>query len=524
MFLAKARKLKADYYGYALILSFLGFLGILYFINFYQPLVVDDFAFHNDIYKHGSFVNLLSWYYRNWTGRMQNIAVVFFALRSNSAILLFNIANVFVFAGFIWLASWVVLGRRPRIRTIDGLFTLLMLFLVWFTIPTLGDCVFWKTGSICYLWPMFFLMIFVLPYRLWLSEMQRMETSASFAGQKHGRAFSVFFAVLFFLFGVWVGFSNEQLFASAATLAFLWLVFVLWKRLGKSVPVYLYLGIAGLMAGGIIQMVSPGNYHRVSASGTGMEPKLDKFIRFFYEVYVQVGVRLSVTCAVLLFIFVPILIIALMFNRGKKYGHGKNQNEGGGGNTADNFQKGFCLAMVLASLASIAPFVLLSDFAAIRTTFFPACYVVFAAGTVVKYLLEKLRESGYYKPALAAALFIIIILFADGVHGIKNALLISDEFAYREKIIEEYKTSKGLGGVEVPAIKTEPHHTVYIYDIGNDPANWINRNVATFYGIDMIRLRQGENSTCSLQHPVVGKLPFKKLIKSIQPFDLGILR
>ena len=70
----------------------------------------------------------------------------------------------------------------------------------------------------------------------------------------------------------------------------------------------------------------------------------------------------------------------------------KIRTKRGGGNTADNFQKGFCLAMVLASLASIAPFVLPSDFAAIRTTFFPACYVVFAAGTVVKYLLEKVER------------------------------------------------------------------------------------------------------------------------------------
>lgn len=524
MFLAKARRLKADYYDYALILFFLGFLGILYFINLYQPLVVDDYVFRNDIYKHGSFVNLLSWYYWNWTGRMQNIVVVFFTLRSNSAVLLFNIANVFVFAGFIWLASWFVLGRRPRIRSNDGLFILLMLFLAWFTMPTLGDCVFWKTGSICYLWPMFFLMLFVLPYRSWLCKRQRMETSVSFAGQKYGRTSSVLFVVLFFLFGVWVGFSNEQLFAAAATLAFLWLAFVLWKRLGKSVPVYLYLGITGLMAGGIIQMVSPGNYHRVSVRGTGMKPKLNQFMRFFYEVYVRVGVRLSAVFAVLLLIFVPVLIIALIFNRRKKYGHGKNQDEGSRGNTADNFQISFCLAMVLASLASIAPFVLLSDFAAIRTTFFPACFMVLAAGTIVKYLLEKLRESGYYKPGLAAALFIIIILFADGAQGIRNARLISDEFALREKIIEEYKTSKGSGGLEVPAIKTEPYRTVYIYDIGDDPSNWINRNVATFYDIDMIRLRQGENSTCSLQHPVVGKLPFKELIKNVQPFDPRILR
>ena len=275
-------------------------------------------------------------------------------------------------------------------------------------------------------------------------QMQRMETSASFAGQKYGRTSSVLFVVLFFLFGVWVGFSNEQLFAAAATLAFLWLAFVLWKRLGKSVPAYLYLGITGLMAGGIIQMVSPGNYHRVSVRGTGMKPKLNQFMRFFYEVYVRVGVRLSAVFAVLLLIFVPVLIIALIFNRRKKYGHGKNQDEGSRGNTADNFQISFCLAMVLASLASIAPFVLLSDFAAIRLPFSPhvhgACcryYCKISAGKAERIRLLQARIGG------------------SPVHHnhtvcrwgqvIRNARLISDEFALREKIIENIKQARVQG-------------------------------------------------------------------------------
>ena len=56
--------------------------------------------------------------------------------------------------------------------------------------------------------------------------------------------FPCFCGIVFLIRGMG-GFSNEQLFASAATLAFLWLVFVLWKRLGKSVPGVPYLGIAG---------------------------------------------------------------------------------------------------------------------------------------------------------------------------------------------------------------------------------------------------------------------------------------
>jgi hypothetical protein len=339
------------------------------------------------------------------------------------------------------------------------------------------------------------------------------------AAKKLGRNHALVFAILYFLFGIWVGFSNEQVFASAAALMIMWLIFILRKRLGKKVPVYQYLGVAGLIAGGIIQIISPGNYHRLSVRGTGMAVRLDRFMHYFLEVYARIGIRLFIASAVLAALFVIFLLLEKPYDCEKSYvGRIRTDTKIRDRNTRNG---GYVLAWLLASLASIAPFVLLPDFAAIRTSFFPACFIVLAAGIAVKYLLEKARGPGYYKSRLAATLFIAVILFADGVHGIKNAHLISGEFAFREKIIEEYKTSNGSGGLEVPSVKTKPYRTVYVYDMGNDPASWINRNVATFYGIDMIRLRQGESSTCSLQHPMVGKLPFTELIRRIQPFDLG---
>lgn len=262
--------------------TFLFFFSAILLLNILTPLISDDFAYMfiygtdrlvssvGNIYE--SQVN----HYYQWGGRsvVHSIAQLLLLLPSCVA----DVLNTFVYMGYVYLIYLHIKGRG---QSSLSLFILVNLG-VWFLQPVLGDTVFWLTGSANYLWGTLFILLLLLPFRL-------------YGGKYIGLPGQILASVGMLILGIVAGWTNENT-AGAMLLATI-LYFIYYRSHKWQVPSWLIAGLVGSLAGFIVMIVAPGNYVRAG------ESSLDLF---------TIGYRLFNSTHTLLFYCSPLLLISLL--------------------------------------------------------------------------------------------------------------------------------------------------------------------------------------------------------------------
>lgn len=239
------------------------FFLFLYIINYLSPMAFGDDYLYAFVWQgHSMFVPLTedavrvsSWkdlfisqwsLYFTWGGRV--IGQTLTQLFAWAGKEVFNVFNALV--GLILIAEiyWCSNKGKVNLDFQPGLLCWIF-FALWAFAPGFSDVFFWLTGACIYLWPMVFLLGFLLPY------VKKYYSFDKATGQFH------FYSLAMFFWGVVAGCGNEN---SVGWIILVLLCFLFLYRKCHTQEAWMYTGLMGLITGYAILMLAPGNMARLT--------------------------------------------------------------------------------------------------------------------------------------------------------------------------------------------------------------------------------------------------------------------
>ena len=198
----------------------------------------------------------------------------------------FDIANAAVFTAVVVLVYFHA-RRDTKLFASPGMMGLTA-FLMWLCLPHFGEVAVWKSGSTVYLWSGFCILLFLLPYNLYL------------AGRLHwGASMSL---PLFFL-GVLAGWSVENF---AVTTVCVTGALSLWLYKKGQMPVWIPAGCAGAVLGLAGMLAAPGNYVRYGEQSGGK------------GILIHIGNQFAGNGEMLMYLLPAVLLLLLIWRSLKK--------------------------------------------------------------------------------------------------------------------------------------------------------------------------------------------------------------
>lgn len=226
------------------IISIIILFSFLFCLNLLLPPQSDDF--NAAISAKNGFKSAIE-SYMTWNGRIGELINVSFIAGINSY--LFDFINAIVGTCFIICFFVLVFARLPRSYE-DSVILSLILLIIMYSLP-FGSTFFWGSGSLNYLWGLFFIVIFLLPYRFYYK---------SISLKNWGVRYSLIFYLPFLLCSFVAGMASEHIgFISILALV---LITILYRK--NTFPLWYVLGLALFIIGWFFLYFSPGHHIRAS--------------------------------------------------------------------------------------------------------------------------------------------------------------------------------------------------------------------------------------------------------------------
>ena len=426
-----------------------------------QPLMADDYANLALVKTLRGPFEYVGWEYLHWTGRAPGLVALWVGLRYH------DVYSLAVALGFLTVAGLcvsVAFGRMPWKVPYGLPLTCFAYVALWFGCPSISQLVSWVTGSAAYLWSAVALLAFAYPYRRFQL------TPASLKESRVRPLWALWLLVL----GLVAGSIHEQ--TLVILIALLAAGFAWSWRAGRirEVPYPLWVGVAGLLLGGVISVAAPGNAARsASLPTTSIAGKAVAFVSFVAK---SGGVWLSALYPYLLVIaLVAIPVAALVAGRV-------------GWRRKDLAP---ALAFAVAGALSILVFVvqpIVGMLAGARTAILPAVILVVALLALLAQAEDPLLHRLPKAATGAIVSLLLVAVLIDVVGGIQLASLIQGDLAARRSAIAS-QVAAGQKDVTVPPLAHSGTRVVFFGDITADPAFWNNKGVAEYYGVKSIRLK-----------------------------------
>ena len=249
-------------------LSFAGIFLILYCFNNVAPMYFGDDYVYSFIWEGHSLyepltehaVRISSWkdlfesqwlHYFTWSGRTVNHTLAQFFLWQGKSV--FNIFNALIGTLLVAEIYWCI-HKGIIIQNLKAGFICWLFFLLWSFTPAFGTVFFWLDGSCNYLWPMFFLTAFLVPY------IKKYYFFPELFGER------IAFKVFMFLLGMIAGWTNEN---TVCWIILTLALFICTHRKKEGMEQWIYYGLMGLIIGYGLLMLSPGNMVRLYAEQKG---------------------------------------------------------------------------------------------------------------------------------------------------------------------------------------------------------------------------------------------------------------
>lgn len=229
-----------------------GIFLFMLLLNWWMPIHRDDYDYSmiwgtsQHIASFGDVWKSLVGHYMLHGGRM--VTVFFLDLFLWFGKVWFDIANAAVFTAVVAL---VYFHARRRLGMDEPVTLGLTAFLMWLCLPHFGEVAVWKSGSTVYLWSGFFILLFLLPYNLYMA----------------GRfSWGRIMALPMMLLGIPAGWSVENF---AVTTVCITAVLSFWSYKKGHMPLWMPAGCAGAVLGFIGILAAPGNYVRYGEQSGG---------------------------------------------------------------------------------------------------------------------------------------------------------------------------------------------------------------------------------------------------------------
>lgn len=438
----------------------LGVIAGLAALSWIQPLSADDIANSLNLQRHPSLVGFVGHYYEAWTGRATGMALLWLALQSRAV---FAVANALAFGSLAVLSFGVAAGRLPRREWRDVALVAFTLISYWFALPAIAETVSWVTGSVTYLWPAVLMLAVIYPCRRWIAEPR---------AARAGAVRTVAAAVGMLAAGVLAGLSHELVFGVLGVLGLALAATAFRHKRLAEVPLWVWTGVLGLIVGGAMLVLSPGNAARsnVATADVSLVGQAAQYVMYLLKVF---GSYLPKLYPWLL----CLALLALPFD-----GHSVDRTVR---------RDRWWLVWAGAAALTLAPFVAEPQIAlqaGQRTTVFAAVLLTVSALSLV---LRRERGLAVHAlgpevamKALAALLVLVLVELGGSVQVARN---LAGDLVAREAIVSA-SLARGERAVRVPPLPTHPYRTVYWVDLEPDPDYWLNQSLAEWYGVDSIVL------------------------------------
>ena len=458
--------------------SFLGVFLFLFLFNIFTPMYFGDDYVYSFIWEGHSLyeplsdnpVRVSSWkdlfasqwlHFMTWSGRTVNHTLAQFFLWKGKA--LFNVYNALagtlLVAEIYWCTHKGEVTKQFRAGTIYWI-----LFLLWSFTPAFGTVFLWLDGACNYLWPMVLLTGFSVPY------IKKYYSFSNRIGQ------SRFFGPSMFVLGLLAGWTNEN---TICWIIPVLLLFLITHKKDEKVELWMYYGLAGLIAGYALLMFAPGNMVRLYA-----EQKGDNWLA-----WERIKDRLSLFGFILCYfqVFLWYFILRALYSL-------KNRNKGD-----TELNKELLLVKLLCIVAfGMSAIMLFSPGFPPRSGFPGTVCLVIAAGILMRvqneYTIILIQENAKKFLVYMSVLYFAMTTFVAFTHYY-------EKYEYVEDIITSAKHMKTKDTVlEIKPEKelTLKEHIMSAYHISSlgladDENEWKNVSFARYYGIKGIRVKKDKS-------------------------------
>ena len=276
---------------------------------------------------------------------------------------IFNIVNslIFVLMGIVIYMHASYKNKKASASVLVGIYAIM-----WFFLPQYAATVLWASGAANYLWCSTILLLFLLPYRKYAFDPERV------------MADNLKNAILMGIFGLFAGCTNENSGGAVALICILLVIFC--KKNKIKVPKWYLSGILGTIIGTIVLVLAPGN--RQNSTPITFDVLAERLKELIYKSsYVFFG--LLMTLAI-------VMIFVVITN---------------GMSKDDDKRKEFPAIYFLGTGASI--FVLIfSPRMPERTLFFAVCLII----SLIAYYYDKIdfKMLGKFTPKTVAVLVALV--------------------------------------------------------------------------------------------------------------------
>lgn len=422
--------------------------AIIYIMNLLTPLLADDYCYTyiggmtaekvttvGDLFRSARFL------WENWSGRVIYlfVAQLFLLIGKNW----FNIFNAVVYISITYLICVHAVGIQ---RKKTSLFILSNVIL-WLFTPRFGQNMLWLTGAANYLWPMFFILLFLLPYRLVLLN--------EFTECKYKKTF----LVVMFLLGFMGGAGIEN--ASGACVLLCLLLIIYYKFVQKKIILnWMKAGGLGNLSGFLFLILAPGNYARAEL----IEDTRNKiYVISERFVYATNMLKSALGNYIIVLVFVGIPVLLFLWNKKK-----------------DAFLIGIYLLTALACNYAMILSPTYPPRSFLGTTCFMAIGIIFGIYCIFNNYIERLN---LLIPAVGIAL--LLLEFIPAIWDIYNVNLKS---AQREEYILN-EIENGHYDISLyPIVSYNKYNGIYdLEDVSEDTNHYINATIAKYYDLDVVR-------------------------------------
>ncbi|MBR7118456.1 MAG: hypothetical protein IKC84_03705 [Helicobacteraceae bacterium] len=233
------------------LISLFTFLHFL-FLNIYAPPQGDDWNYI--LSNRDSITNTID-VFLNWNSRLGEL--LFSSNLSQIPQNLFDFFNAIVACIFLFLFFYILFLRFPNNLFDFAVVSLILLLLL--LLLSFEEVFLWGSGSLNYLWGFSLSLLFLIPYRKMLQNIKLGGGSS-----KNSNIKNISFCILMLMFGFVIGMWHESTSSLLLLILFLYLI-VLKFMIKRSIPLWFYLGLAGLFIGFCVLFFSPGQNSRIFA-------------------------------------------------------------------------------------------------------------------------------------------------------------------------------------------------------------------------------------------------------------------
>lgn len=432
-------------------------IGVLFYIlNVYTSLFADDYSYSysfltwNKISSINDIIQSQIAHYQIMNGR--SVTHFFAQLFLYIGKPIFNIINTCVFISLIFLIYFHSYGTFKNFNIFWFVWIGLIL---WNVTPKFGQSFLWLTGSTNYLYGIFIILVFLIPYKIKLNN--------NVKEKKINCILEIFKALIYFAFGVIAGWTNEN--TSVALIIMIGSFLIIYKLQNKCYKGWMFTGLLGSIIGCILMLKAPGQTSRlVQAGGFG---NIISWVKRFCFISFNVFEYLIPIILFLAFC----IIIYLYLKKDKNY-----------------FELAGVVIYFLGSMTAIYSMIA-APFFPERSWSGPIIIFVICLGNL--YSLINWNSNKLIKTVSIAMILLCSLNFfgsyANAYFELKQIKIQSDS---REYYIKKEK-EKGNLNVEIETIKSRSKYSCFDYegDLSENKNEWPNTAISRYYGLESVSKR-----------------------------------